>query len=381
MKARRTRKRRTGSVLVLSAVMMVLMIGIIALAVDLGYWYLIRTELQMSADSAALAATWDLITDETLVPVVQPTATFARARTTAGTFASGNLVGGSAPTLTQNDVVFGRLDPPFSAAKSLTFTDPSRYNATQVRIRRIVGDNGEVPTFFARLFGIASFPCEARATAAFVDNFSGFGPPTPGSGNLPIFPFALDQQTWNLLLNGSGSDEYGWDKVDQRVIHHPDGIPEANLFPQGIDSPGNRGTVNIGGDGNSTAVLSRQIREGVRASDLAALGKNLELGADGTLSLNGDTGVSAGMKDDVAAIVGETRVIPIFRNVEKPGNNADYTIVGFGGVRIMGVDLTGKLTDRYIAIQPARVEIHNGIPATDGDQHSQYIYAPVQLTQ
>ena len=49
------RKRRAGNILVFSVLMMVVMCGVLAFAVDLGYLYTLRTELQRSADAAALA--------------------------------------------------------------------------------------------------------------------------------------------------------------------------------------------------------------------------------------------------------------------------------------------------------------------------------------
>ncbi len=49
------RNDRRGNIIVLSAFMMVFLCAILAFAVDAGYMYVVRTELQNSADSAALA--------------------------------------------------------------------------------------------------------------------------------------------------------------------------------------------------------------------------------------------------------------------------------------------------------------------------------------
>ena len=69
------------------------------------------------------------------------------------------------------------------------------------------------------------------------------------------------------------------------------------------------------------------------------------------LMLNGDTGISAGMKDELASIIGQPRAIPIFTNVSGNGNNAMYTIVKFVGIKIVSVKLTGN--PKYVMIQPA----------------------------
>jgi hypothetical protein len=264
----------------------------------------------------------------------------------------------------------------------LDFANPSVYNATRVRVRRAVGQNGEVPMFFVRVLGINSCPGEAQATAAFCDNFVGFKLPATGTGNLGILPFALDKQTWDALLAGqSASDQSAWNEETGQITNGADGLAEVNLYPQGSGSPGNRGTVDIGNSNNSTADISRQIREGISADDLAQLGGKLELGPDGTLLLNGDTGISAGVKDDLAAIRGQPRVVLLFSSVSGPGNNAQYVIVGFAGVRIMEVVLTGPMSSKRVLLQPARVEMLGGIPATDGVQHSYFLHSPVWLVK
>ncbi|MBI2480846.1 MAG: hypothetical protein HYV60_20130, partial [Planctomycetia bacterium] len=61
MKRRQFRRKRKGTILVLSAVLMVMIMAMLAFAVDLGYLYVAREEMQRSADSAALAAAWDLV--------------------------------------------------------------------------------------------------------------------------------------------------------------------------------------------------------------------------------------------------------------------------------------------------------------------------------
>ena len=55
----------------------------------------------------------------------------------------------------------------------------------------------------------------------------------------------------------------------------------------------------------------------------------------------GDTGISAGVKDELASIIGQTRIIPVFSSVSGNGNNATYVIVRWVGVRVMAVKLTG----------------------------------------
>jgi hypothetical protein len=280
--------------------------------------------------------------------------------------------------LADADITIGRLDVTAGLDAQLTFpADQSRYNAVQVRVQRVASnENGEVPLFFARVLGFDKAPSTAIAMAAFGDNFQGFTPPGVGQPNLPILPFALDKQTWDQLVAGSTGDNWKWNEGTESISAGPDGILDANLFPQNTGSPGNRGTVDIGNPNNSTRDLRRQITDGINAEDLSYLpGGVLAPGPDGTIQLNGDTGMSNGMESSLTSIIGQTRIIPIFTNVTGNCNNANYTIVQFAGIRVMAVNLTGNPSGRYVAIQPAKVLIDNGIPGSDETPFSSYIYS------
>jgi hypothetical protein len=154
-----------------------------------------------------------------------------------------------------------------------------------------------------------------------------------------------------------------------------------NLFPQDTGSPGNRGTVDIGSNNNSTRDIARQILEGVTAEDLAHHGGSLEFDSNGELFLNGDTGISAGVKDELASIKGQPKVIPVFSGVSGNGNNAQYTIVEFAGICILDVKLTGSAHSKRVIIQPALVKTPGIIPPTTDTQRSSFIVSPVWLTR
>src|SRR4051812_767021 len=101
---RRVTSRRRGNVLVLTAFLMIGMIALLAFAIDLGYAYSARTELQRSADSAAIAAAWELI-DRNGKPGTETTAGLTTsAKTIASQFAGLNHVCADAPALSGSDV-------------------------------------------------------------------------------------------------------------------------------------------------------------------------------------------------------------------------------------------------------------------------------------
>ncbi len=380
-------QRRRGSILVLSALLMVLMLAMIAFAVDVGFLQVARTQLQQSADAAALAATLELVDSEGLGGSPNLTDETASARAIAVEYAAANRVVTSPPTVDPNDgnvttgdVVIGYLQDPSDPTQTMDFSDPHRANAVQVRVQRTADANGEVHLFFGRIFGQTSQSVTATATAAILTNFSGFQAPADGS-NLGILPFALDEDTWNDMISGGGTDSWSWDPEHNQISPGSDGIREVNLYPQGTGSPGNRGTVDIGSSNNSTNDIARQIVHGVNASDLAHMpGGKVALNGDGELNLNGDTGISAGIKDELASIKGKPRVIPIFREVTGNGNNAQYLIVKFVGVRVLDVKLTGAMSSKRVMVQPANVKMEGGIPGGDA-QTSSFVYSPVWLVR
>jgi Flp pilus assembly protein TadG len=371
--------RREGNVIMMTAFLMVGLVAFLALAIDVGYLYAVRAELQRTADSAAIAACWELIDQDGPAGSESATSLSCDAKDKAIQFASLNHVASSSPGLATDDVVVGYMANPANPNDPLIAVPGGTMpNAVQVRVQRNNTQNGKVSLFFAKALGNNDASLEAQATAALVSTFSGFQSPADGS-NLNILPFALDENTWNGLTT-YGADSWNYNPDTKSVTAGCDGVKEVNLYPQGTGSPGNRGTVDIGGSNNSTADIARQIVSGISPSDMAAMGGSIQFGEDGILHLNGDTGISAGVKDELASIIGKPRIIPIFRSVVGPGNNADYSIVKFVGVRILDVKLTGSMSSKRVIIQPCNVVAKGGIyePNSTG---SQYIYSPVWLAR
>jgi len=56
MKIARPIRGERGSILVITALSLVALVGFVGLALDLGHLYVVKTELQNAADAAALAA-------------------------------------------------------------------------------------------------------------------------------------------------------------------------------------------------------------------------------------------------------------------------------------------------------------------------------------
>lgn len=378
---------RRGAITVLAALCSVVILGMVALSVDVGYVLSMKEEMQRTADAAALAACWDY--GQNLALGNDSTTSQQSARLAAQQFATNNQIGNNGPLLDANtsnaaegDLVFGYVNDLYDSASPFDTTSHGLFNAVKVKVRRDDNLNGKAPSFFARIFGHQGQALYANATAAIVRDVKGFEVPN-GGGNIDLLPFALDLDTWNDWMAGSGAgitDDWTWDAANGQVDAGPDGWLEVNLYPQGTGSPGNRGTVDIGSNNNSTNDIARQILYGISPADLAYHGGSLEFDACGELLLNGDTGISAGVKDELKAIKGQPRTIPIFREVHGPGNNAMYTIVKWMGIRIVDVKLTGPMNKKHVTIQAAPVVGPGVIPSTVTGTSS-YVYSPAVLLE
>ena len=375
---------RTGSITVLAAFMSVMLLGMLAFSVDLGYILSVREELQRTADAAAIAACWEL--GQNFSDREDGAEASLQSRLTAASYSTQNSVSNQNVTLDQNlsnntagDCVVAYISDFYNSSSALDTSNPNNYNVVRVRVRKNSNLNGEVPYFFARIFGMNGQSLQAEALAGIVRDVAGFQTPADGS-NLDLLPFALDYGTWyDLVYNNTGADDWTWDE-NLGCIPGGDGIREVNLYPQGTGSPGNCGTVDFGSSNNSEADIAQQILNGVTAADLAVHGGSVQFDGVGELKLNGDTGISAGFMDELASIEGQPRCIAVFSEVNGSGNTAEYTITRWFGIRIMDVKLTGPMSKKHVTIQACPIVMQGVIPSeTTGT--SDHVFSSVVLLE
>jgi hypothetical protein len=376
---------RKGAVVVLAAFLMVAMLGLVAFAIDSGVICTARTELQRSADSAALAATTELM-QSVMAGEASSTKRDRRVAEVARQFVELNHVCQKVATI---DVDSRRGDPDFSfgevrdwesGQRSFNTAAPDRYNSVQVRVARCERINGEVPLFFAGIVGRKTTQVEARATAAFITGFRGFRTPLMNGKpqNLPLLPIALSEASLNEMLAGDGPDSFSWEGEDTQVSSGADGRHEVDLFPERAGASGNWGLLDLGGAQSSPSTLQKQIRNGLTPAEMAYHGGELSLDYQGELTLSGNTGLKTGVIESaLQSIVGEPRIAPIYRSASGAGTNAEYTIVGFAGVCVVEVHLKSGV--KYLRIQTCPVITRGGIASDGSQQTSTYIYSPVAL--
>lgn len=373
--------RREGAALVLAVALMFVLFSFLAFSIDAGFLAQSKAEMQRTADAAALAGAWEL--HDKLADGYEVDEAYPAIRVVAASYALQNPVNNSGPALdsgeSSSDIETGFL--PTVSSKIMTEDSENPFHAVRAVVSKTADKNGEVPLFFGRIFGRTGQALQVEATATLSHNISGFYLPPGSQATLKLLPFALDEETWQDCLDEATFDNYDFEEGNGEVYSGGDGVWEVNLFPQGTGSPGNRGTVDIGSSNNSTNDIKRQILHGISEQDLIDLGKPLNLSDSGTMTLNGDTGISAAVKSQLNSIIGETRVIPIFSTVSGNGNNASYTIVKWVGIRIMYVKLTGAMSKKRLIVQPAHVTSPYTISGTVGSDASDFLLSPVKLAQ
>jgi uncharacterized membrane protein len=186
MKAQHTQR---GSVSLMVAFLLPVFLGLAALAIDLVYLQVVRNEMQNDADAAALAGAayffdgtnatpnWSLATQKAQDTITTNSAAGTALKT--GTVATG---------------YWSLVDTP-KVLQALPMV-PKAYDAPaiQVTVAKAASTNGgEVPTFFARYWGILSRPMQATAVAGLASPNSIL----PGG----VFPMVIAQCMYDTYWN------------------------------------------------------------------------------------------------------------------------------------------------------------------------------------
>jgi len=337
------------------AILLPVLLGMGAFAIDVGYITFMRSQAQAGADAAALAAADEL-------PATKATLDCIALR-----YATLNIDSGCSLQVTADAGIW--------AADTATFTpgDTANPNAVQITVRR-----PDAGLFFGQFLGRSHADVFASAIAVFEHNVSGFRVKDNGP-NCSLMPFVILRDHWiDQIVNQNGTDEWTHDKEGPFVVSGRDYVCEIKMYPYKGNTPGNFGTVDIGGLNNATPDLERQILYGPSEEDLQPYGGALELDEEtGTVTLNGDTGISAGLKDDLEDIIGLPRTIMLYDHATDSGDTTYYRIVAFVGVTVLEVSLTTG--DKHITVQPTDVKDPTAV--TDNVGESSYVRHPPQLVR
>lgn len=392
----RFRKLRKGAVAPLFAILCVPLLGMAAFSVDMSHVVLTQTELQMTADSCALAAAGQLMnpfvqyylpgqtTQNTILSTGKSSAT-----TYAQNYAGYNRAGQMYLSLPGSDVVFGYTDASGTFTASPTYTGFP--NTVKVTARRDSTANGALPLAFGPVLGTNSVGLNAVGAATIdagsVDTFA-----SSQSRPVRILPMTYDVNHWNnFLATGKGPDG----STDRAY----NGAPQLQVYPS-LKFTGNFGELSLDQNNNGASTISGWINNGVTQSDLqneynAHL---LPLSAHNPLlwDWKGNPGLKTSTIHTLMGQIGQTYLLPLFKPLNDGsidpalyaagtgnGSHYYYNIVGFVGITITYVDNSGVHVQPSAFIDPNVVlkNIGVAVPPATGSSSLTTTFTTAKLTQ
>jgi Flp pilus assembly protein TadG len=402
--SRTKRAERRGAIVVIAALVMTVLVGMLAFAIDIGYTSAVKAELQNAADSAALAAAERL--QNLFVRYYAPGATdqaaiYAYATTdswsphspisTAQRFAGYNKAGGVYLWLPVEDITFSYYDGTNAPIPASPTNFP---NTVTVTTRRDDQANGPLASFFGQIFGVSSTNITATASATIYAGDVSSLKVIPGV-NAHILPVALDVNVWTQFMQGNFQSDW----LRGSVTTGRNGNPQLQVYPFGTNTPGNFGLLDTGLPSNDAPAFRTWIDYGSTPNDISYLLKNglLPVTPSAPESWKSGPGLTSTLVTNFQMEIGVPNLIPLFVPVtpipnyvaaSNTGQNATYAVVGFAGVKISQADGAGD--DLTISIQPAAVVdptavILNPSPARATQQTvfgtSQTTFISAKLTQ
>ncbi len=218
-------KERRGAVLPLVAILIFVLLGFAAFAIDLGYLHVVKGELQNAADAGALAGAASLFDSDGNLD--RGGATTAAQNATIANNSGGKAVpapnveighyefpppgttlGNFTPT-TANSQLSNWQSLSFAClnclggASDCTSVCPSGVTGTFINAVRVTSSRSDVPTFFSKIFGLSSLAVTNVQAVAYI-GFAGSLP--PDAVNEPI---AICQQAIKDPTTGSYSCNVG----------------------------------------------------------------------------------------------------------------------------------------------------------------------------
>jgi Putative Flp pilus-assembly TadE/G-like len=218
-----------GSTLVIVAGVMLVLLGVAALAIDLVSFYAVRAEAQRSADAAALGGAQMFLSSGCTSAAggcisggPQEAAATQRARD----IGAQNFVAGQAASILSSDVTF-------------SYPNPQEPQITVV-VARNAGHGNSMPTIFGKIFGISSVDISVSATAE-VFNPSGSGLPIGTSCLKPWILPNCDQDHTSPLTNPNCTGVAPFIDSTSGAIVHPGPYPGGVIGEPLVLKPGSPG--------------------------------------------------------------------------------------------------------------------------------------------
>jgi hypothetical protein len=257
---------------------LVVMIGFAAFAIDVGHGYFVKRQLQASADAAALAGA-QLLPDS-----------------------------GAATTLAQEYGPAGNNQPRDAQDVQTDITTECLPSAACDPVNAVVvTETAQMPTTFAKVFGIDSLPIHSKAVARAVPLVAAY----------QAAPFGVvDTQP---ELAGPDCPCFGG----------------STTLTIGKTGPGGFDIIDIDGShgGASPGTVGEWIENGCSCETSTPVW------------LYGDPGAkfdASQVQDAMTAMIGHTILFPVYDDTRGSGAGLQYHVIGFAGFTLSGFDLRGS---------------------------------------
>lgn len=384
--------RRPGTSTPLAALLMVLLVGMLAFSIDMGYIVAVRSELQNAADASALAGAQQLQTlyVSYYAPLQTNQLAYYQTATTNTTgpngetppitaaqqFASKNLAGGVYLQVPTTDISFSYYD-------GVNAPIPAQYpngfpNTVTVITRRDSTANTPLGLFFAKVFGWDTINLTATASATIhsADGGGSSGNSYPGLGlqnvstnsstgyvSPHILPVALDVNVWQQFYRTGKSP-------DGNIYLAANGLPQLQVYPTTTNTPGSFGLIDVGVPSNNAPAFRNWIDSGQTPNDITYLVNNnlVPVTPDSPQPWKVGPGLKSTLLTNFQGEIGAPNLIPLFAPANfgsngwgssgyvaatGTGQNATYAVVDFVGVTIS--QATGNGNNMNISIQPSAI--------------------------
>lgn len=356
------RDGRRGLITPIVVVLLVVLVGFLAIASDLGRTALVRSQLQNAADASALAGASALGTDNLIISNASQGTDVSAALILAQTFAQSNSydLNGSHPVLlhTPLDVTVGILSHPSDLSQAMSTTGVVPFNSVRVQPQVDSSHGGSLVFMFAPVLGQHTTDVAASATATVELHAVGSVKALPNLRS-PILPITMSQSDWLQMVNNqTGQDGFRYNPTTNQILPGSDGLQEQQLYPGSNTTSSNNGLIQFGTGSLSNAIVKDQIAYGPTYDQMIAQWPPNGVppwNAQHQFAIGADPGWRATTFDALQTSVDSAavRLIPI-NDGTSPGNGANgtYTIIAFAPVRVVYSQKGGK-SGGYAQVQPA----------------------------
>lgn len=354
-----------------------------------------RAEVQQAADASAMAAALALVDDASLqadgramLPVLHA------AQEEAVRYAGRNTVMGTpnrlvltADNAEDGDLLFGIADSPAHAAFRVDLGDSELLpliNTVRVRVVRTAERDNQVRLVGGSWLNGRAGNITRSATAILDRAVVGFRPVVDKP--LPVVPLALlsdpasrDSWEWQVEKGDDRTDEFRYLTEPYRALSdRGDGLYEMTVsLPRSDGAGGAQANCKVLCVGPEVGFgVPRQVREGIRADDLADYNRELVLGPGNRLPIPGLTSGSAmsgaafndlflALKE--LSLTGVVRAWPLYD--PSPTFEGVPVLSGFVAARVMQVGSDGEGGLRFV-LQPACLHSASVVtaPVGEGDE-------------